>query len=44
MTKLWWAITAQVLASIIAFFQLQGCIWYNGVDVYRRDTNIKNYY
>ena len=29
MTKLWWAITAQVVASIIAFFQLQGwVVWY----------------
>ena len=26
MTKLWWAITAQVVASIIAFFQLQGWV------------------
>ena len=26
MSKLWWAITAQVLASIIAFFQLQGWV------------------
>ena len=26
MTKLWWAITAQVVASIIAFFQLQGSV------------------
>ena len=26
MTKLWWAITAQVVASIIAFFELQGWV------------------
>lgn len=26
MTKLWWAISAQLIASIIAFFQLQGWV------------------
>ena len=26
MTKLWWAITAQLVGSIIAFFQLQGWV------------------
>jgi hypothetical protein len=26
MTKLWWAISAQVIGSIIAFFQLQGWV------------------
>ncbi len=26
MTKLWWAISAQLVASIIAFFQLQGWV------------------
>ena len=30
MTKIWWAIPAQVVASIIAFFQLQGwVVWDN---------------
>ena len=26
MTKLWWAITAQLIGSVIAFFQLQGWV------------------
>ena len=29
MTKLWWAISAQIIGSIIAFFQLQGWVVWN---------------
>ena len=29
MTKLWWAILAQIVGSIIAFFQLQGWVVWN---------------
>ena len=29
MTKLWWAISAQLIGSVIAFFQLQGWVVWN---------------